>query len=266
MGFKCKAVLTVFLLVIIIVSQQLFAGDIRIVSLSPGLTEIIYAVGSGENVVGVTEFCDYPPEAAKKPKVGSGFRPSIERIVSMRPTHVFGSVEGAEKSVKDYLTSLGVKSYFYRSTDAADIIESIREISLILGKDSSEMVKELESMFGEEKKYTSTGLFLVGVQPFSAAAGETFVNDIMGCSGVKNLLADNFSGYTVVSLEYILNSEPDYIFVSGAMVKSGAEDFIARIKKSGIKSEIVPLENDYFLRPSYRIKQACLEMRKSLRH
>lgn len=237
----------------------------RIVSLSPGLTEILFAIGAGDDVVGVTQFCDYPPDALKIDKVGSGFRPSAEKIASLKPTLVFGSVEGGEKSLKRQLDGLGIENYFFRSKDADDIIHSIKQISLLLDINSETLVEELQSHFNSETKTDKSGLFLVGVDPFSAAGASTFVNDIMNCAGVRNIAADSFDGYVLVSYEYILSENPDYIFVSAKMGSANLENFIERLKSSGVRSEIVKLDCDCYLRPSQRIKQACIQMRDTVR-
>ena len=199
----------------------------RIVSLSPGITEILFAIGAGDEVVGDTDFCNYPPEALKKPKVGSGFRPSPERIISMRPTLVLGSVEGAERNLKTYLESFGIKNEFYRSTDAKDIIESIRSISDLLHIDSSVIMKELESLFYKETTKVHTGLFIVGINPLAVAGEGTFVSGIMSCAGVRNVIDDGFKGYPLISHEYLLLKSPDYIFIAGSMGESACGDSMA---------------------------------------
>lgn len=249
-------------LVMLVFFLSLNAYCERIVSLSPGVTEILFAIGAGDQVVGVTQFCNYPEEANNLPKVGSGFRPSIERIVSLRPTLVLGSVEGAEKSLKSYLNNLNIKNYFYKSTKTKEIIENIKSISELLNLDSSEMVSELEKLFYADSKKLATGMFLVGINPFSVASTGTFVNDIMKCAGVDNVMDSSFAGYTIIGFEYILASKPDYIFFSGSMGDSGLKEFMARLKNSGIKSKVIRLDCDCFLRPSYRIKTACKNLRQ----
>ena len=251
------------LVIILLYSFSAYAE--RIVSLSPGITEILFAIGAGDDVVGVTQFCDYPEQAKKLPKVGSGFRPSIEQIVTMKPTLVLGSIEGAEKSVQNYLNNLEIKNKFYKSTQTKDIVDSIKSISALLNIDSGKIVRELEQLFYTYPPIKHTGLFLVGVNPFSAASGGTFVNDIMSCAGIENVLESRFNGYTIISYEYILASKPDYIFFSGSMGESGIQQFIARLKSSGIKSKIIKLDCDCFLRPSYRITTACKNLRKLVR-
>jgi len=255
-----KMIKTLLILSILLFSLSAYAE--RIVSLSPGITEILYAIGAGDDVVGVTEFCDYPEDAKSKPKVGSGFRPSIERIVSLHPTIVFGSVEGGEKSLKKTLDNLKIKNQFYKSKTTGDIIESIKSISAHLNIDSSEMADGLSELFNNKYEKIGTGLFLVGIQPFSAAAGGTFVNDIMDCAGVNNIIADIFDGYTIVNYELILSAKPDYIFISGSMGETGLQSFIDRLRSSGVNSKIFRLDCNCFMRPSYRVKEACLIMRR----
>jgi len=248
------------LVIIFLICTQAYAE--RIVSLSPGITEILFAVGAGDSVVGVTDSCDYPPEISKLPKVGNVFRPSLERIVSLRPDIVFGSVEGAEKSIKENLKNVGIEGYFYTSKDAEDIIYSILNIAKILNLKEPELVKKMTSLFLEECGEKTDGVFLVGADPFSAAGGETFIDDIMSCAGVRNIISNRYRGYVLVSYEFLITEKPEYIFVSGSMGNTGTDRLIRRLKASGVKSKIIRLDCDCFLRPSYRIMQACKEMRE----
>ncbi len=92
----------------------------------------------------------------------------------------------------------------------------------------------LRPFFYKDIAKNSTGLFLVGINPFSVASSGTFVNDIMSCAGgVENVLDSSFTGYTIIGYEYILQSNPDYIFFSGSMGEAGLQDFIARLKNRG---------------------------------
>jgi len=167
--------------------------------------------------------------------------------------------------MKSYLDSLGIRNYFFKSRDADDVIDSIRQISKILSLDASALVTDMEANFNTQVKTDSRGLFLVGVDPFSAASSGTFVNDIMECAGVENIMGVEYSGYVLVSYEYILSENPDYIFISGKMGVTDIESFIARLKKSGVESKIIKLDCDCFLRPSQRIKKACTKMRETIR-
>ncbi|MGC9973753.1 MAG: helical backbone metal receptor, partial [Bryobacteraceae bacterium] len=86
-------------------SAALGAGEPgRIVSTSPSITEMLYALGLGARVVGVTTFCHYPPEAAGKPKIGNYLQPNLETIVALRPDLVVAEVSGVRRS--EHLSSL----------------------------------------------------------------------------------------------------------------------------------------------------------------
>ena len=88
----------------------------RLIALAPNLTEILYALGLGDRVVGVTNHCNYPPEASLKPKVGSYIHLNVEQIISLSPDLVIGTVDGNERYVLDLLEQAHIKVFFVNPT------------------------------------------------------------------------------------------------------------------------------------------------------
>jgi len=102
----------------------------RIISLAPSITEIIYALGLGDRLVGVTTYCDYPEEAKKKPKVGGMVNPSIEAVVSLKPDIVVMTTDGNPKEFEERLRSLKVKTYVFRARQLSNLPQGIREMGV----------------------------------------------------------------------------------------------------------------------------------------
>ncbi len=101
----------------------------RIISLAPNLTEIVYALGLQDRLVGVTTLCDYPPAAREKPKVGDVLNPSLEKIVQLQPDVVLGTTAGNRRATVDALERLDVPLYGVDARSVEGIFDSIRHLA-----------------------------------------------------------------------------------------------------------------------------------------
>ena len=127
----------------LLAAAPVYAGPMRVVSLMPSYTEIIFALGAGSELVGVTNFCDRPPEAAKIEKVGDYLRPNAEKIYSLKPDVVFtGRWKGSPLAAG--LSALGLKVVEVPPEEkVADIARSARLIAAALGrKKEGEKIKK----------------------------------------------------------------------------------------------------------------------------
>jgi len=105
----------------------------RIVSLAPSMTEVLFGLGLGERIVGVTSFCDHPDEAKKKPKIGGMSNPSLEAVVSLRPDLVVMTTDGNPKAVEIRLRALGIRTYVWTARTIAELAQGIRELGAAIG-------------------------------------------------------------------------------------------------------------------------------------
>lgn len=197
----------------------------RIVSTAPSLTEILFALGLGPRVVGVTEFCRYPPEAARKPKIGTFLEPNFERILALRPDLVLvvrNPVQLAER-----LSQLGLRTAEIPQDTVAEILASIRRIGSLTGAEAraNELAAATERDLNAvrlraERLPRKKVLFLVGRSPGTlqgmvGAGPGTFIDEILRLAGGINVLAGSPIAYPRVSLEQILASDPDVILDMG---------------------------------------------------
>jgi len=196
----------------------------RIVSLSPSCTEIFFAIGAGDKVVGVTAFCDYPAEAAAKPKVGgfSGKSVSIETIVALKPDLVV--MEGQmHQRLMGLLENAGVRCYAVnavRLTDAYDIIALLGSM-VGLEKNASKVVREMRSRIETVVNKTTAKIAGTGTRPsvfwevwddpLMTAGGSTFISEALEAAGGRNVFADTKEQYPAVSFESVLSRNPDWI-------------------------------------------------------
>ncbi len=252
-----KIVFALFL--IIFYSTNSYA--LRIVSLSPSTTEILFKLGLGGDIVGDTLFSNYPKEAKNITKVGSYVRPNLEKILELKPDYVIGMKEGMNKSVQNKLNELGIKNRFYASRNVSDIVFMIKDIAKIFHKNPNAVVAKIEKYYKKFPPVKKTGIFVVSVQPLIVATCNTFVNSILRCAGIRNIVKDKALEFIIIDKEYIIKKQPDYIIVSLG-VKKQIEMARSFIKRFHLKSKLLIVDPNIYNRPSYRIVNACLDLRK----
>src|SRR5262249_6293639 len=127
----------------------------RIVSTTPSITEMLYALGAGDRVVGVTDYCHFPPEAAKKPHVGSYMQPNLEVIAGLKPDLVF--VEKNPLRITERIAALKLQVVEVENTNVAHILESITTIGAAIGavEPAKRLRAKLEKDLDDIRKQTT---------------------------------------------------------------------------------------------------------------
>ncbi len=209
----------------------------RIVSLAPSITEILFALDLESRVVAVTNFCDHPPEAKGKPKIGGMSNPSLEAIVSARPDIVVITTDGNPKGIDVRLQQLGIRTYVFRATRIAELPDAIRDLGEVLDveKEAEALASGIKSSMDEYgvrgKRYASAvslkekkrkAIFIIWPEPLIVAGPGTAVDDVLDLLGWENIASDTASRYPKYSLEAIINRSPDVIFI-GKMLENTQE-------------------------------------------
>ena len=191
----------------------------RIVSLSPSITEIVFALGLGDRLVGVTRYCDYPKEAKKLPDVGGLYDPNLEVIISLKPSIIIGPEEHRIRSADfNFGEARGV---FVKHGTIAEVKDSILKIGHELGRDSraKELVRSIsetiEQIAGERSGGTAPRVLVVvgghrGVDSVYAAGQKTFYDEIITLAGGKNAY-DGSVQFPKLSAESLLSINPDIV-------------------------------------------------------
>src|ERR1700752_4974267 len=119
----------------------------RIVSLAPSVTETLFALGAGPEVVGVSQYCDYPPEVQWLPKIGSFVTPNIEEIVALRPTLVIGLLTSSDVREIRALQEMGIRTLMVSDASVAAIEASIEQIGEAISRPRAahELVSQIRS-------------------------------------------------------------------------------------------------------------------------
>lgn len=192
-----------------------------IVSLSPAVTETVYAIGLGDKLVGRTDYCNYPEEVSKVKSIGTITEPNIEAIVALKPDIVIGS-SLTTKEVVSQLENLGVKvAVIFNNEDFEGVYSTINSIASIFGNETKDkaasVVSSMKTKIEDVQKKVSAAssspkvYYVVGFGEYGdfTAGGDTFVDKILTTAGGTNIAKD-VQGWNY-SLEKLIENNPDII-------------------------------------------------------
>ena len=189
----------------------------RLVSLAPSITETLYAIGLGDRVVGVTDFCDYPPDARSKPKVGYA-RPNLETIVALQPDLVLAPQDFIRPDVLGKLEQLKIPTFIVEAKTVEDIASRIQTIGRMLGQPESgdRVAMELRGRVNALKARTQAlsrprVLYVLNSQPLITVGPGSFIDQLIEMAGGANVAARALSPYPRLSMEAVLAHDPEVI-------------------------------------------------------
>lgn len=247
----------------------------RIVSLAPAITEILYSVGAGNQVVGVTNYCNYPREAGKLPKIGDFAIVDFEKIVALKPDLVIATRDGNPRETVEKIQSLRIPTLVIDSGTFHEALDAIAAIGQAAGRleaarSLSLELKEQWNAIGEKHKrdVRPTVLLLVGVDPLVAPGRGSLGDDLIRQAGGANIFAGSQKPYVQTDYETIISLAPEVILQS-AMGSETTEQAQARWSKwSAIPAvrngRVHVLDPDLINRPGPRTIEALQLMEKAL--
>ena len=199
------------------------AAPMRIVSLAPSVTETLFALGAGPDVVGVSQYCDYPTEVRKLPRVGSFLTPNIEAIIALRPTLVIGLGLSSDQRELRALTSMGYPVLLVSDGSLDEIENSIGEVGAHIGRtrEARDLAAQIRAQIAEVSERLSSAstvraLMLVGHQPVVAVGRGNFLNQLLQLARADNIAAASGQQWPQLSIEYIIAMRPQVI-LDGSM-------------------------------------------------
>jgi len=240
----------------------------RIISLAPSVTETLFALGLSDRVVGVTSYCDYPPEAAQKERVGDTMRPSLEKIVALKPDLVIASTSSQLEQFVRRLDELGVPIYVSNPRRLDDVVTSIERIGEITGESARalELSRDLGARIrAVEQRVSARGeprvLFILGTEPLLTAGRTSFVSDLIRRAGGASISDDVADDYPQYSLETAVAKQPEVIFLQ--VVES---DLPSRLKQTPAArtNRVFRLNDDLLMRPGPRIVEGLEQMAEKI--
>ena len=202
----------------------------RIVSLAPSNTEIIFALGLGDRLVGITEYCNYPPEAAEKPSIGGFSTPNIEEVVALAPDLILAT-SIHESEIIPQLESQGLTVVALAPKTFDDVLDSIALAGKVTGKEekATELLMEMQNrikMITDKtinlpEKEVLRVFYLTWHDPLMTSGGDTLINELIKMAGGINIFSE-VSGAETVDLEVLITRNPQ-VMIAGTGMGSGEE-------------------------------------------
>jgi iron complex transport system substrate-binding protein len=188
----------------------------RIVSLTPALTEILFALDLGERVVGVTRFCDYPAEAAERPKVGGYVNPSVEAILALEPDAVFVSPNTGNRDSALSVERAGARLVVVDADDLADTFTAIETVARVCGVErrGAELIARVRERLDAASAALAGAapvpvLFCVQLDPIIGVGGGTLPAELLELAGGRNVIEAD--GYPRLGIETVIEEAPRVI-------------------------------------------------------
>jgi iron complex transport system substrate-binding protein len=189
----------------------------RIVSLAPSLTETIYALGLQDRLVGDTDYCDYPPEAQKKQKVGGAINPSLEEIAHLRPDVVLVTKHLNTLDTVHSLDALGIPSYATDPRTVDEIVASAKKLGEVLGaaESGAALAEDLQRRLDVLRQKIGAlpprrVLFVVWTDPLISIGKDTFIADALRRAGAVSII-DSKQDWPQVNLEEVAHLQPEVL-------------------------------------------------------
>lgn len=204
--------------------RKLFLAEIprRIVSLAPSVTEMLYALGAGDRIVGVTQLCDYPPEAVGKPKVGHQAA-NLETVVALKPDVIIAPQGFLSSEVLEQVERLKIPLMLLRAQTVDDILGQLITLGRLVDRQKAaiEVVTTLRARL-QAVKAVLTGrartrvLYVLSMEPLITVGPETFLHHVIELAGGANIASDAQTDYPRLSMETVLVRNPEVlVFPSG---------------------------------------------------
>ncbi len=267
---KATLIICLFFLGIVSLAQT----EARYISLAPSTTEILFALGLNNEIVGVSSYCNYPAEVKDKERTGDFSRPNIEKIVSLKPDYVFCT--GLEQApVIGELKRLKLNVYVSDPSGIKELFASIADIGKITGKEkeAAELIRGMQEkidrisakvrMTPENKK---PKVFIeVWHDPLTTAGKGSFVDELITLAGGRNIAYDTRRPYSIFSWEEVISRNPDCIILTYMEKEKpakimgsrlGGKEILA-VKNNRVYADINP---DILIRPGPRIVEGIEEI------
>ncbi|MFA5361856.1 MAG: cobalamin-binding protein [Candidatus Omnitrophota bacterium] len=250
----------------------------RIISLAPATTEILFALGLDEEIVGVSSFCDYPEKALSREKAGSFSRPNMEKIISLKPDIIFCT--GLEQSgTVVELRRLGLNVFVSDPASMDELYASIREIGLRTGKTReaeniirgmAEEIEEVKSLQKNAPPGKKPKVFVeIWQSPLMTAGKGSYLDELLRLAGGENIAYDTVRPYCYFSAEQVIKRDPDCIFLTymdntDPLQKVGRRfgwEHVSAVRNKRVYNDI---DANLILRPGPRAAQGVRELYKRL--
>ncbi len=240
-------------------------NPVRVVTLAPSVTEVVFALGQDQRLKGVTQFSNYPPETGSLPRVGSYVHLDVEKIVSLRPDLCLAIKDGNPIDAIRRLEGLNIPVYavdprnldavMVMISDIGDLLDAVPEAEMIV-KNMKERIETVRSMVSRIHKRPKV-FFQIGVAPIVSVGTETFLHELINLAGGYNLTQGSVA-YPRMTVEQVLAMAPDVVIITSMTRGQSFEGVKAQWKRwesiPAVKNNRIYLvDSDIVDRPSPRL-------------
>ena len=241
----------------------------RVVSLLPSFTEILFAIGAGDRLVGRTTWCDYPPEALAVPSVGDGMPPSVEAVAARHPDLVVLYRSGPNVAAAEQLERLGIRTVLFD----LNLLEQLGPVAKRLGKlagreaEAESLATEMDRVVSQPPVPSTQSLaFIVWDNPPIVIGAGSYLDRLAVLAGARNVFHDVSSPSAQVSIETIAARDPDFValLTDSAVPPRYAARPEWRVVRAVRTARFLFLPGQLFGRPGPRAAEAIRELRRRL--
>ena len=245
----------------------------HLLSLAPNLTEIIYALGGGKQLLARTDFCDYPPEVGQLESIGTLGTYSYETILALGPDLLLMmTFDGSSRSEYDRLKALGLRPVAFSEGDVPHVIDMIDEVGVVIGREkeagamTAEMRSRLDSIAAAVSNEAPVATFVViQTSPLMTVSGD-FITSMLTIAGGRNVVAGDPLAYPRYSREALLGADPEAI-IYPSVDPDGASEFqrlYPEIEQTeaGASGRIMTIDPNLVARPGPRIIDGIIRIRE----
>ena len=247
----------------LVIFQEVHAASQRVISTSPAITEILFTIGAGDRVVGVTDFCNYPKQACRLPSIGGPLNPSTEIWITLKPDLII--IQEDSEVIQKNAKIFEIPSLTVSVNNLNNILNSIQIIADSLhmpqaGHQLAIKIKtKIEGYRTHLKKIKPRQVLMLlsdtndPSRDLYAVGRDTFLNELLTIAGGENVLPDTMARYPKVSKEYIIAKSPEIIIEVGPKSNLSKEETLARKKTWGKFSTLRAVKDDklYFISADY---------------
>ncbi|MGM0436905.1 MAG: ABC transporter substrate-binding protein [Bacillota bacterium] len=252
----------------------------KIISLAPSMTEMLYSLGLGDRVVGVSSYADYPEEATQNQKIGSVTDPNVEKIVSLKPDLVLAASVNKMEYVEK-LKSVGITVAGFNPTTIEETINTMNKVGILTGEEylAKELTKKMNNQLKEIEKLVAEKLkendrpdvfYEIWHDPLTTAGEGTFIDDLIQTAGGRNLGALAEGSWPQFDMETMLVENPE-VYISShhsdahTFTKEGLKERPNYSALNAVKNDrIYFIEQNIVTRPSPRIILGLKDLVKSI--
>ena len=246
----------------------------RIVSLAPNLTEIVYAVGAGDQLVGRTSYCDYPPQAKTVTEVGDTLHPSVERIIALKPQVVLVSTASQLENFTQQLDEQRIAVYVTNPQSLDGVFRSIQSLGDLFGHHDwaitlvDELSRRAAAVEVATRQVKPVRVFYqVSDEPLYTIGRDAYLTDLIRRAGGISVTADVPTAFPRYSDEAALASKPDAIILptGGSMGSANSSAAPALRKSPAVQSNrVYKINDDLLSRPGPRLVDGFEEIARAL--